>query len=48
MWQADRAAVNAASGSSAPGDDHGAGTTDGEGVPATSSPPSKARLWARL
>jgi hypothetical protein len=48
MWQLDREATIASSGSTAEASDRGTGTPAGDDDPGTTAPPSKVQLWARL
>ena len=48
MWQLDREAIIASSGSTAEASDIGRGTLDGADDPGTTAPPSKVQVWARL
>jgi hypothetical protein len=48
MWQLEREATKASSGSTARGSEYGSGTTDGDDEPGTSTPPSNISLCARL
>src|SRR5262245_30090617 len=48
MWQLDRDATNASSGSTASGFEYGGGTTCGDELAGTSKPPSKRQRCSRL
>jgi len=48
MWQLERAATRASSGSTAASTDIGTRTTCGEDEAGTSTPPSKCQVWPRL
>ena len=48
MWQLDKDATKASSGSTPAGSDHGARTVKGDDEPMTRAPPSKASQWRRL
>jgi len=47
MWQEERDATNASSGSTARSSESGSGTTAGEEDAGTSRPPSKDHAWSR-
>ena len=48
MWQLDKAATKASSGSTASARENGSRTDSGEEEAGTVTPPSKAQVWPRL